>query len=192
MLIAFSMYTNGKKLFATKRSRSEHTMECLNGIRVFSALWVIYAHAHVMTMLAPTFNFAYIPEVNNYNDKNSEKLWVPERVCSFSKLDQKSLKMDHFFHPLPYLNRIEIFKYQSICSGHHFIRQRFFWWHHFQWTPFSFYLAFWLHGRCWSTWIKRKPSWQKSDKFVSVAKKKCLHSKKAKHIIFNRINLKYH
>lgn len=66
ILIAFSMYTNGQKLFATKRSRSDHTMDCLNGIRVFSALWVIYAHAHIMTMLAPTFNFAYVPEVNYF------------------------------------------------------------------------------------------------------------------------------
>lgn len=38
-------------------------MDCLNGIRVFSAVWVIYAHAHVMTMMGPLYNFAYVPEV---------------------------------------------------------------------------------------------------------------------------------
>lgn len=64
VFIAFSMYTNGQKLLACRKTKTEHTMECLNGMRVFSALWVIYAHAHVMTMIAPTFNFAYIPEVN--------------------------------------------------------------------------------------------------------------------------------
>lgn len=66
-LIAFSVYTNGKKIFATKRTKSEYTMECLNGIRVFSALWVMYAHAHVMVMLGPVFNFAYIPEVKSHH-----------------------------------------------------------------------------------------------------------------------------
>lgn len=60
---AFSVYTNGRKLFACNRPKSETTMDCLNGIRVFSALWVIYAHAHVMTMMGPVYNYAYIPEV---------------------------------------------------------------------------------------------------------------------------------
>ncbi|XP_031623683.1 nose resistant to fluoxetine protein 6-like isoform X2 [Contarinia nasturtii] len=68
IFIAFSMYTNGRKLFACKTSSCEHSIECLTGIRVLSALWVIYAHANVMTMLAPVVNFAYIPEyVSKYS-----------------------------------------------------------------------------------------------------------------------------
>lgn len=98
LLIAFSMYTNGQKLFATKRSRSDDTMDCLNGIRVFSALWVIYAHAHIMTLFSPVSNFAYVPEVSNFIKKNRHKIcWLPEHVLSIQfKTRLKSLKMDHF------------------------------------------------------------------------------------------------
>lgn len=38
-------------------------MECLDGIRVFSALWVIYAHVHALMLMGPTTNLAYLPEV---------------------------------------------------------------------------------------------------------------------------------
>lgn len=47
-------------------------MDCLNGIRVFSAVWVIYAHAHVMTMMGPLYNFAYVPEVKQIGLIGSE------------------------------------------------------------------------------------------------------------------------
>lgn len=64
LMLAFSVYTNGRKIFSCKKSKAPNVMECLDGIRFFSALWVIYAHAHVMVFLGPVSNYAYVPEVN--------------------------------------------------------------------------------------------------------------------------------
>lgn len=49
-------------------------MECLNGIRVLSALWVLYAHSHVMLLATPIFNFAYMPEVRSNLPKQRSAL----------------------------------------------------------------------------------------------------------------------
>lgn len=75
-------------------------MDCLNGIRVFSALWVIYAHAHVMTMLAPIFNFAYVPEVDYLTLKKKKKLKKHEinfrNECVFySRIFHPKLDLSH-------------------------------------------------------------------------------------------------
>lgn len=64
LLSAFSVYSNGKKLFDCKRSKNPNTMECLDGIRMFSALWVIYGHAHIMSFFGPTSNLAHLSDVN--------------------------------------------------------------------------------------------------------------------------------
>lgn len=49
-------------------------MECLNGIRVLSAIWVLYAHAHAMVVFGPIFNYAYIPVVRQMKYFNSEMI----------------------------------------------------------------------------------------------------------------------
>lgn len=42
--LAFSVFTNGKKVLSYKKSRSTDTMHCLNGIRVISTQWVVMGH----------------------------------------------------------------------------------------------------------------------------------------------------
>lgn len=62
-LLAFSFFTNGKKIFSCKRNKSQNVMECLNGIRVISTFWVLYGHAHALIILAPVTNLLYIKTV---------------------------------------------------------------------------------------------------------------------------------
>ncbi|KAL1509192.1 hypothetical protein ABEB36_003966 [Hypothenemus hampei] len=54
ILVAFSVYTNGKKLFNYQQSKSE--LSCLNGIRVLSMLWVIVGHCFSVTITGPVSN----------------------------------------------------------------------------------------------------------------------------------------
>lgn len=63
ILAAFSVYNNGEKLFKTTTSSSANVMECVNGIRVLSIVWVIYSHSYVIFILAPTKNLAVMGEV---------------------------------------------------------------------------------------------------------------------------------
>lgn len=64
MLISFSMYTNGKKLLTIKKNKSVDVMECLNGIRVLSIIWILYGHSLFVMTSVPTMNPAYLLEVN--------------------------------------------------------------------------------------------------------------------------------
>lgn len=43
-LIAFSVYTNGAKLFRTKNIKSPDVIDCIHGIRALSIFWVVYGH----------------------------------------------------------------------------------------------------------------------------------------------------
>ncbi|VEN46804.1 unnamed protein product [Callosobruchus maculatus] len=55
LLLAYSVYSNGKKLLETKPSE----LSCINGIKFFSMVWVVYGH----TMCA----FAFSPLVNLFD-----------------------------------------------------------------------------------------------------------------------------
>lgn len=44
VLLAFSAYTNGKKLFKCKPSTSPSVISCFDGIRAISALWIVSTH----------------------------------------------------------------------------------------------------------------------------------------------------
>ncbi|TRY72279.1 hypothetical protein TCAL_08592 [Tigriopus californicus] len=44
VLLCFSLYTNGSKLFNTDRTKQN--IECINGLRVFSMVWVILGHTY--------------------------------------------------------------------------------------------------------------------------------------------------
>lgn len=62
--IAFSVYSNGQKLFRCKKSSSSEVMECLNGIRVLSIVWVIFGHTHMIFILGPLINPSYMIQVS--------------------------------------------------------------------------------------------------------------------------------
>lgn len=55
-LVAFSIYTNGKNLFDLKPRDSTNSIECLNGLRALSLLWIIFGHRYFDMFLAPATN----------------------------------------------------------------------------------------------------------------------------------------
>lgn len=54
ILIAFSVYTNGKKLISTIENADQ--LSCLHGIRFISMMWVILGHRYVITTSKPLSN----------------------------------------------------------------------------------------------------------------------------------------
>lgn len=50
LLTAFSVYTNGKKLFKIS-TENPCNIRCLNGIRVFSTFWVVFGHRFLIEFL---------------------------------------------------------------------------------------------------------------------------------------------
>eukprot|EP00095_Tigriopus_kingsejongensis_P011127 maker-scaffold645_size120276-snap-gene-0.39 protein:Tk11127 transcript:maker-scaffold645_size120276-snap-gene-0.39-mRNA-1 annotation:"nuclear pore complex protein nup93" len=44
VMLCFSLYTNGGKLFNTEKTKSN--IDCINGLRVFSMAWVIFGHTY--------------------------------------------------------------------------------------------------------------------------------------------------
>ncbi|XP_068083089.1 nose resistant to fluoxetine protein 6 [Anabrus simplex] len=56
LLLAFSVYTNGSKLFAISTSKSGNTITCLHGIRFFSMAWVIVGHRYSSFINLPSLN----------------------------------------------------------------------------------------------------------------------------------------
>jgi hypothetical protein len=60
-MIAFSMYTNGKKLFRLGNSQQ---LECLNGIKALSMLWVVLGHVYMAYVFVPLDNYIDVYNVS--------------------------------------------------------------------------------------------------------------------------------
>lgn len=59
---AFSVYTNGEKLFEIKRNTSPNAIECLNGIRGLAIFWIMLGHRYVMpNSFVPMINLFDVP-----------------------------------------------------------------------------------------------------------------------------------
>ncbi|XP_044763413.1 nose resistant to fluoxetine protein 6-like [Coccinella septempunctata] len=58
IMVAFSLYTNGKKLLSTNRTSRE--LSCLYGIKVFSMMWVVLGHSYLNMLTTSVDNILYI------------------------------------------------------------------------------------------------------------------------------------
>ncbi|XP_055841197.1 nose resistant to fluoxetine protein 6-like [Episyrphus balteatus] len=56
LLLAFSILTNGKRLFAISTKKSRNSIDCLIGIRVLSTIWIINHHSYTNMFGSPIIN----------------------------------------------------------------------------------------------------------------------------------------
>lgn len=66
LLLIFSLYTNGRSLFACKISAtgtSNSRLNCLNGIRVLSMLYLVIGHIVFIMLCIPIQNSAELKAV---------------------------------------------------------------------------------------------------------------------------------
>ncbi|XP_031636343.1 nose resistant to fluoxetine protein 6-like isoform X2 [Contarinia nasturtii] len=56
ILLAFSFYSNGQKLFSLNEVNTSETIQCLHGIRVLSTQWVVLCHTYAFYLLIPIHN----------------------------------------------------------------------------------------------------------------------------------------
>ncbi|XP_055842820.1 nose resistant to fluoxetine protein 6-like [Episyrphus balteatus] len=56
VLLAFSVITNGRKLFVINTKSSPNVISCLNGIRVFSMAWIMSCHTYMTLQMIPAIN----------------------------------------------------------------------------------------------------------------------------------------
>lgn len=57
------MYSNGLRLFSLKKLSNNESIDCLNGIRVLTLIWLIWGHAYVNRFIVPNVNMIEILEV---------------------------------------------------------------------------------------------------------------------------------
>ncbi|XP_066998619.2 nose resistant to fluoxetine protein 6 [Anabrus simplex] len=107
LLIAFSVYTNGSKLFAISTSGSGSTIHCLHGIRFFSMAWVIVGHRYGSIVSLPSIN------PGRYGDKiyaEWKYLWITNATLSVDTFFVLSglLVAYVFFQTVPKTNSFNI------------------------------------------------------------------------------------
>ncbi|XP_017156559.1 nose resistant to fluoxetine protein 6 [Drosophila miranda] len=83
LLIAFSVLHNAPKIFTVKKVNNPNVIHCLNGLRCFSMMWVVFGHGYM--------TFYDLPHIN----RNKFYTWVE---TPYSMLVQNgSLCVDTFF-----------------------------------------------------------------------------------------------
>ncbi|XP_017055760.1 nose resistant to fluoxetine protein 6 [Drosophila ficusphila] len=83
LLLAFSVLTNAPKIFTVKKVNNPNVIHCLNGLRCFSMMWVVFGHGYM--------TFYDLPHIN----RNAFYTWVE---TPYSMLVQNgSLCVDTFF-----------------------------------------------------------------------------------------------
>lgn len=65
VLLVFSFYTNGMKLFSCQKSKSSDTIGCLNGIRALSSIYIIFSHSSGMYPKTPLHNLNDVVQVRH-------------------------------------------------------------------------------------------------------------------------------
>lgn len=65
VLLVFSLYTNGIKLFSCKKSKWSDTIGCLNGIRALSSIYIIFSHSSGMYQKTPLHNLIDVVQVRH-------------------------------------------------------------------------------------------------------------------------------
>lgn len=63
---AFSVYSNGKKLFETNEASSKDIIDCLHGIRALSIMWIIHGHRVQTYSFFPLMNKTQFREVRTW------------------------------------------------------------------------------------------------------------------------------
>lgn len=71
LLISFSIYTNGQKLFGLRRSQGE--ISCIDGIRFLSTCWVILGNVFISNLFEPTANLF---EMLRYTGKTESMIYL--------------------------------------------------------------------------------------------------------------------
>ncbi|KAL5284196.1 hypothetical protein ACFFRR_006460, partial [Megaselia abdita] len=56
-LMAFSVPSNAEKVFHISNEKKKSNIECLNGLRVLSMMWIIYGHCFASNMALPKINY---------------------------------------------------------------------------------------------------------------------------------------
>ena len=80
--LAFSIWTNGRKLMDT--SKSSDTLSCLHGIRFLSMTWVLLGHQYM-------FGLQSVPWANTFY------LMEPFKSLAFAAVDNATVSVDSFF-----------------------------------------------------------------------------------------------
>lgn len=68
LILAFSFYTHGKQLFSCEKSASTDAMDCMNGIRSLTAIWIVFGQTFSIyhpNPKIPIQNFKTVAEVND-------------------------------------------------------------------------------------------------------------------------------
>lgn len=62
--LAFSLYSNGKKLLSYEIPKSTDKIRCLDGIRVITTLWILVGHLYTLINTLPIQNKDYTVAVS--------------------------------------------------------------------------------------------------------------------------------